>query len=188
MGWDDQMRDLNTFGQVHVRTGDEWRGCQWDGMIRWDLKTSDQVHVLSGDGWSGWNGMIRWVILKHLAKFTYFLETKGWDGMIRWDLKTFGQIHVRTGDGWRGWDGMIRWEILKHLAKFTYSLETDEEDGMGWSVRDLKTFGQVHIRPGDGWRGWDEMMRWEILKYLAKFTYELETDEEDGMGLSDERS
>ena len=151
---------------------------------------------------------MRWEILKHLAKFTYDLETDEVDGMgwsVR-DLKTFGQVHVLPGDGWRGWNGMMRWEILKHwpssrtawrwmkrmgwddqweilkhLAKFTYFLDTDEEDGMGWSVRDLKTFGQVHVLAGYGWRGWDGMMRWEILNQFTKVTYELETDDDDEM-------
>ena len=34
---------------------------------------------------------------------------------------------------------------------------------------------------------WDGMIRRQVFKQLSKFTYELETDEEDGMGKSDER-
>ena len=60
---------------------------------------------------------------------------------------------------------------------------------MGWDdqMRDLKTIDPVHVLSGDGWRGgmeWSE----ERLKQLTKFTYFLETDEEDGIGWSDERS
>ena len=122
----------------------------------------------------------------------------GWDDRMRLmrDLKTIDQVHVRAGDGWRRWDGMIRWEIVKQLTKFTYSLETDEEDGMGWldakfwnnwpssrtgwrrmekmgcndQTRYLKTIDQVHVLAGDGWRGWDGMIRWEILKQLTTYS------------------
>ena len=60
---------------------------------------------------------------------------------------------------------------------------------MGWDdqMRDVKTIDQVHVRSGDGGRGWDGMIRLDIFKRLTKFTYHLETDEEDGMG-SNERS
>ena len=103
MGWDDQMRDLKTIGQVHVRTGDVWRG--WDEIIRWE-------------------------ILKQLTKLTYWLETDevGWDDEMRdlknerpssrtgwrrmkkerWhdqmrDLILIDLIHVHPGDGRRHW-------------------------------------------------------------------------------------
>ena len=48
---------------------------------------------------------------------------------------------------------------------------------------------QVHVLPGESVEivKEDGMIRWEILKQLTKFTYWLETDEEDGMGWSDER-
>ena len=55
----------------------------------------------------------------------------------------------------------------------------DEEDDQ---MRDLKTFSQVHVLPGDGRRGWDGMIRREILSQFTKLTYKLETDEEDEMG------
>ena len=38
---------------------------------------------------------------------------------------------------------------------------------------------QVYVLAGDGQRGRDGMIRWEIFKQLTKFTYELEKDEED---------
>ena len=131
------------------------------------------------------------------------MKRMGWDDQMR-DLKSIDQVHVLSGDVWRGWDGMIRPEILNQLTKFTYQLETDEEDGMRWSdrdikntkirtswrwmkrmgwddkMRDLKPIDQDHVLPRDGWRGWDGMIRWEILNQLTKFTYFLETDEEDG--------
>ena len=53
---------------------------------------------------------------------------------------------------------------------------------MGWvdQMRDLKSIDKVHVLSGDGWRGSDGI-RWEILYQLTKFTYLLETYEEDGM-------
>jgi hypothetical protein len=82
----------------------------------------------------------------------------------------------------------------------------DEEDGIGWEV--FKTIDQVHLHPGDGGRGWDRMIRLDIFKQLTKltyilkriglsdegirtidhlkFTYTLDTEEDDGMGWSDE--
>ena len=96
------------------------------------------------------------------------MKRMGWDDQIR-HLKTIDQVHVRAGEGWRGWDVIIRWEILKQLTKFTYELEKDEEDGMDNQMRDLKAIDQVHVPPGDGWRGWDGIIRWEILKQLIKF-------------------
>ena len=85
-------------------------------------------------------------------------------------------------------DEMIRWEANKQLTKFTYQLDTDGEDEWDDQMRGHQTIDQVHVHPGDGWRGWYGIIRWEVFKQLTKFTYELETDEEDGMGWSDERS
>jgi hypothetical protein len=51
MGWDDQMRGLQTIDQVHVLPGD-WRRMKrmgWDDQMR-GLQTIDQVHVHPGDG------------------------------------------------------------------------------------------------------------------------------------------
>ena len=168
-----------------------WRrmkGMGWDDQMR-DIQRIDQVHVLSGDGWRGWDGMIRWEIFKQLTKFTYSLETDEEDGM-GWSDERYSNNWPSSRTFWRrmkGMDGMIRWEILKQLTKFTYCLETDEGDGWDDQMRDIKTIDQVHVRSGDRWRGWDGMIRWEISKQLTKFTYSLETDEENGMGWSDER-
>ena len=54
---------------------------------------------------------------------------------------------------------------------------------MGWDdqMRDLNKIHQVHVRAGDGWIGWDGMIKGGILKQKTKVTYLLETDEEDGM-------
>ena len=187
MGWLDERYSNNW---PSSRTSWKWmKSMVWDDQIR-DIQTTYQVHIPSEDGWRGWDGMIRREIFKQLTKFTHILD-----------------------DRWRGWDRMIRWEIFKQLTKFTYNLEIDEKDGMGWSeerysnnwlsshtiwrqtkrtgwddqMRDIQTIEQVHIPPGDGWRGWDGMIRWEIFKQLTKFTYILETNEEDRMGWSDER-
>ena len=35
-------------------------------------------------------------------------------------------------------------------------------------MRDLKTIGEDHVHSGDGWRGWDGMIRWEELGQLTK--------------------
>ena len=48
MGWDDQMRDLKTIDQVHLRTGGGWDGMGWDDQTR-NFKTIDRVHVPPGD-------------------------------------------------------------------------------------------------------------------------------------------
>jgi hypothetical protein len=102
--------------------------------------------------------------------------------MIRYEM--FKQLsYILSGDGWR-WDRMIRREIFKQLSvtKFTYSLETDEEDGMGWLDKRYSNNWLIHVLSWDIWRGCDGMIRWEVVKQLTKFTYELETDEEDGIG------
>ena len=163
MGWDDQMRDLKAIDRVHVQTRDRWRW--WDGMIRWEpLKQLTgftyklETDEEDGMGWSDERSKNNWPISRTCWRR---MKRMGWDDQMR-DLKTIDQVHVLAGDGWRGW--------------------SDDQ------MKDLKTIDQVHVLAGDGWRGWDGMIRWEILKQLTKFTYALETDEEDGMGWSDERS
>ena len=151
------------------------------------IQTNDLVDVLPGDGWRGWDRMIRRKVFKQLTRFTHFLKTDENDGIDQMrGIQTIGQVHVPTGDGWKGSDRMIRREVFKQLTRFTYFLEMDEEDGIGWSDESIPTIDQVHVPTGDGWRGWDRMIRWEIFKQFTKFTYWLETDEEDGMGGSDE--
>ena len=199
------MRDIQTIDQVHILPGDRWRGLDWWSDEK--LQTIDQVHILSGDRWRGWDGMIRWEIFKQLAKFTYELEADEEDGMSKWeifkqftkftyfletddqmrDIQTIHQVHLQAGDGWRRWDGMISWEIFKKLSKFTYFLEMDKRMGWDDQMRDIQTIDQVHVLPGGRQRGWDGMIRREIFKQLAKFTYILEMDEEDHIGLTDER-
>ena len=51
-------------------------------------------------------------------------------------------------------------------------------------VRGLQTVDDAHVLSENRWRGWNEMIRWDAFKQLTKFTYILETDEEDGMGWS----
>ena len=101
-------------------------------------------------------------------------------------LQTIDQVHVLPEDGWRGWDGVIRWEVIKQLTKSTFELETDDEDRMGWSdERSSNNWPSSRTN----WRlmkRMDRMIRWEVIKQLTKFTYSLETDEEDRMGWSDE--
>jgi hypothetical protein len=109
-GWDDQMRGI-TINQVHIRSGDEWRG--WDGMIRWEvLKTIDQIHVQA-------------VEMKRM-------EMECDDQKIQ----IIDQVHLRTGDEWREWDGMIRWEGME--------MEWDDQ------MRSIQTIDQVHVLSGDG--------------------------------------
>jgi hypothetical protein len=45
--------------------------------------------------------------------------------------------------------------------------------------RRFQTIDQVHILSGDGRRGGDTMIRRKVFKQLTKFTYLLETDEEE---------
>jgi hypothetical protein len=47
-------------------------------------------------------------------------------------------------------------------------------------MRLLRTIDQVDVRPGDEGRGWDRMIRLDVLKQFNKLTYALKTDEEDG--------
>ena len=76
-GWDNQMRGRQIINQVHVPTGDRWRGC--DGMIRWE-------------------------VIKQLTKFAYILGTDP-DEEDEWDDQMRGlqaiqvdQVHVLSGD------------------------------------------------------------------------------------------
>ena len=106
---------------------------------------------------------------------------------------------------------MIRREVFKQFTKFTYSLETDKEKVIWWSEQgcsniwprsrtlwrrmerkdgqmgDIQNIDQVHLLSGDGWRGRDKLIMWEVFKLLTKFTYELETDEEERIEWSEER-
>ena len=52
MGWDDQIRGLQTIDQVHILPGDGWRGWDGDDQMR-GLQTIDQVHVLPKDDEEG---------------------------------------------------------------------------------------------------------------------------------------
>ena len=125
---------------------------------------------------------------------TYFLETDEKDGRgsdasdKMTGLQTIKQVHVRTGDGWRRRDGMIRWKLSNNWLSSRTSW--GQMKRMGWDdqMRDDQTIDQVHIHPGDRRRGWDRMITWEVFKQFTKFTYILETDEEDRMGWSDERA
>ena len=159
----------------------------WDDEMR-DLKLKDQVHVRSGDGRRGWDRTMRWEILKQKD-----------------------QVHIRSGGGRGRWDEMMRRKILNNWpSSLTFWSRMTR---MGWDDEmRVKTIDQLHVLSRDRWRGWDgmirweilkqlnkftysletdeknEMVRWEVLKQLIEFTYVLETDEEDGMGWSDERS
>ena len=139
MEWDNQMTNIQTIDQVHVRPMDEEDGIGWS------------------DGGGG-------------------------------GIQTIEQVHVRPGDGWRRWDRMVRLGLLKQSSKFTYYLETDEEVGIGWSDEGIQIIEQLHVRPGDGWRGRDKMIRLGLFKQLSKFTYALETDEDGGIGWSDKNN
>ena len=161
----------------------------WDNQIR-GLQTIDQVHVLARDKRRGRDGMIRWEVFKQLTRFTYFLETDKEDG---WSDERSSNNWSSSRTRWRqmrrGWDGMTRWEVFKQLTKFTYLLETDEEDGMGWSdevfkqltkfTYELKTDKEDGMRWSDkrssnNWPGsrtpWRRTkgMGWEILSQQVK--------------------
>ena len=129
MGWDDQMRGLQTLHQVHVHSGRRVKRMGWDDQLR-VLQTIDCVHVLSGDGWKEWDDKIRWEVFKQLIKFTYPLERESYQKQEQNLIDKFTYFLEMHKE-----DGMIRWEVLKQLAKFTYFkfLETDEEKGMRWS-------------------------------------------------------
>ena len=52
----------------------------------------------------------------------------------------------------------------------------------------IKIIDKIHVLSGgDEWRGRDKKMKWAFSNIWQKFTYELETDEEEGLGWSDER-
>ena len=88
MGWDDQMRAFQSIDQVHVPTGDGWRG--WMG---WSDERSSNNWPSSHTFWRQ-------------------MEKMGWDDHMR-GLRTINQIHVLSGDGWRRQNGTIRWEVFK---------------------------------------------------------------------------
>ena len=72
------------------------------------------------------------------------------------------QVHVQSGDGRRRWDGMVRQQVFdQSTSSRTLWRQTKR---MGW---DGQTTG---------------------LSSIHKFTYRLKTDEEDGIGWSDNRS
>ena len=100
------------------------------------------------------------------------------------------QVYVPAGDRWRGWE-RIRWSDERSSNNWPSSRthwRRMTKTGRDHQVRGLKTIDQVHVHSRDGWRRWDGIISWEVIKKLTKFTYFLETDEEDGMGWSDESS
>ena len=171
--------------QVHVLAGDrdEEDGMGWSDERSWNNSPSSRTlwRRMTRTGYR----IIKGDILKQLIKSTYSLETDEED--VMWwpdqrDIKTIDQVHVLSRDRWKGWNGMIRRGILENNWTSSRTNWRRMKE-MGWDdqMRDLKTIDQVHVLPGDGWRGWDRMIRWEISKQLTKFTYGLEKDEEDEM-------
>ena len=78
MGWSDEKYSNNWPSSHTIWRQMKRLGC--DDQTR-DIQTIDQVHIHTGDRWRGWNRMIRWEIFKQSTKFTYFLrQTKrmGW--------------------------------------------------------------------------------------------------------------
>ena len=155
-------------------------------MIRYGgIQIIDQVHVHPGDGIIGSEA------LKQLIKFkfTYFgLEKMRWHN----PMNEYSNNLSNSRTGWRRMKRMIRWGTFKQLSKFTYILETNWEDGIGWSDvgysnnwaswRTLKPWRQIksvgwytsiqiisliHVRAGDGWRGWDRMIRCGVFQQLS---------------------
>ena len=156
----------------------------WDDQKR-GIQTIDQVHVLSWDRWRGRDRMIRTAIFKHLIKFTYSLETneeeeKGW-----WDekySKTIDQVHVLSGYRWRGREEWSDEKCSTNLSSSRTNWIRMKRKEWDDQKRDFKTIEQVHTHPGDEWRARDRMIRRDVFKQLTRFTYELETDDEEGIG------
>ena len=139
IGWDDQMKGLQTIDQVHVQTGDGWRG--WIGW-------SDER---SSNNWP--SSRTSWRRMKRMR----------WDDKMR-GLQTINQVYLLSGDGWRRQNETIRWEVFKQLTKFTYPLEMDEEDGWDDQIRSHQSINQVYVLSGDRWRRQDGIIRWEVVK------------------------
>ena len=121
-------------------------------MIRWDLKKINQTHILSG-------------------------EVKGWDE-IGWSDEKYSNNWSSSLTTWRGWDGMIRWEVFKQLRQSsrTFWRQAKGWNEVGWSDEKYSnTWPSSHT----SWRRWNGMIRWEVFKQLTKFTYFLESDEEN---------
>lgn len=54
--------------------------------------------------------------------------------------------------------------------------------GWGDQMRGNLSIDVVHVHPGDRRKRRDRMIRWAVLKQLIKFTYALQTDEDEGKG------
>ena len=78
----------------------------------------------------------------------------GRDKMIRREFLKLDQVDVQSGDERRGRDRMIRQKIF--------------------------AIDQVRVLSGDGRKECNGMIKWEIFEQLTKFTYDLETDKEEG--------
>ena len=174
MGWDDQMKGIQTIDNSRTF----WRQMKrmrWDDQMRglikqlttYELETNEEVEIGSWDG--------RYPLAN--TKFTYSLEMD------------------EDGTGWSD-EG-----YLNNLIKFSYKLETDEEHGRGWYgerysniwpkfTYSLETMGQddqIRIQTiwpslHTSWR-WIKRMDWDDKARYSnswpKFTYSLETDEDD---------
>ena len=81
---------------------------------------------------------------------------------------------------------MIRWDYSNNQPSSRTIWRQMKRTGWDDQMRDIQTIYQVHVHPGDRWRGQDGMIRWDIFKQLNKFTNFLETDKEDGMGWDDQ--
>ena len=139
-----------------------------------DIESIHQIDVLSGDGQRGWDGIIRWEIFKQFTKFTYALETDAEDG-IGWSDERYWVNSPNWRTSWRRMKSMIRRDIWPSSRTFWRRMKR-----MGWDDlrRDLKPIHQIDVLSGDGCRGWNRMIRWEILSQFTTLTYQLETDEE----------
>ena len=183
-----------------------------DDQMR-DIQTIEEVHVHPEEGWKGWERMFRWEIFKQLTKITYTLKMGEKNDQLR-DIQTIEENHVHPGDGFKELERMIRrgrysnnWRSSRTHWKRIKRMGEDEQQ-----MRGIQTIDRVHLRPGDGWKGWkgmircgvfkqstssrtpwrrmkkgwDKTIRWGIFKQLTKTTYTLERDEKDRKGRSDE--
>ena len=128
----------------------------------------DQVHVLSGDGWRGWNRMVRHRVFNSKNSRT------PWRWRRSGEIGVFEQLTWSDERSLNNWlSSRTIWGPMKGMRKYH-------------QMRGIKPIDQVHVRSGDGYRGWEGMIRRGIFKQLIRFTYVLEMDKGDGKGRSDE--
>lgn len=145
---------MHAYKLIGLRTCWRWtKRMEWDDQIR-GLQTMEQIHILSGDGWKGWGEMIGWEVLKELTKFMYYLlQTRmGWGDQMRDIQKQFAKItySLKTDD-----EEGIGWSDDRYSNNWPNHIRTGDgwRDGIVWSDERSSNIDQVHVRTGDGWKG-----------------------------------